>query len=174
MRSNRGYPENMSKKVSSLYMLAERFSSLMKVSGKTISVAESCTGGLISSLITDVPGSSLYFKGSVIAYSNGIKSDILGVPEDIIDRYGAVSGETVLEMASGIRQIMSSDVGLAVTGIAGPGGGSQDKPVGLVYISLCDALKKVVREFKFKGSRDEIRSLTAERAFEILIEHLEV
>jgi len=105
--------------------------------GITISTAESCTGGYISSLITDVPGPSETFLGGVVAYSNRLKMELLCVNEETLIRYGAVSRETALEMSRGVGNITGSDIGLSVTGIAGPAGGTEDKPVGTVYISIC-------------------------------------
>ena len=109
---------------------------MLTESGKTISCAESCTGGLISELFTSVPGSSGYFLGSVTSYANSVKTGILGVCEETIAKYGAVSSECVKEMAEGIRRITGSDFSVATSGIAGPGGGSTEKPVGLVWIAV--------------------------------------
>ena len=109
---------------------------MLTESGKTISCAESCTGGLISELFTSVPGSSGYFLGSVTSYANSVKTGILGVCEETIAKYGAVSSECVKEMAEGIRRITGSDFSVATSGIAGPGGGSPEKPVGLVWIAV--------------------------------------
>lgn len=104
--------------------------------GKTLSTAESCTGGKISSLLTSVPGSSAYFLGSVTSYANSVKTGVLGVPEEIIDKHGAVSQECVAAMAEGVRRITGSDFAVATSGIAGPGGGTESKPVGLVWIGV--------------------------------------
>ena len=104
--------------------------------GKTLSTAESCTGGTISSMITSVPGSSGYFLGSVTSYANSVKTDVLGVPEEIISRYGAVSSQCVAAMAEGVRKLTGSDYSVATSGIAGPGGGTDEKPVGLVWIGV--------------------------------------
>lgn len=104
--------------------------------GKTLSTAESCTGGSISAMITSVPGSSAYFLGSVTSYANSVKTDVLGVPEEIIEKYGAVSSQCVAAMAEGVRKLTGSDYSVATSGIAGPGGGSAEKPVGLVWIGV--------------------------------------
>ena len=104
--------------------------------GKTVSAAESCTGGLISSLFTSIPGSSEYYLGSVTSYSNSVKTGVLGVPSEILEKYGAVSEECVRKMAEGVRSITGSDFSVATSGIAGPGGGSESKPVGLVWIAV--------------------------------------
>lgn len=109
---------------------------LLAEKGKTLSTAESCTGGTISSLITSVAGSSAYFLGSVTSYANSVKTGVLGVPQEIIDQYGAVSSECVAAMAQGVRRITGSDYSVATSGIAGPGGGSEEKPVGLVWIAV--------------------------------------
>lgn len=109
---------------------------MLRESGKTISFAESCTGGLLSKMITDIPGSSLVFKGAVVSYANEIKNTVLGVDEEILKTFGAVSKETVLEMLKGCKRVFNTDVAAAVTGIAGPDGGTQEKPVGLVWTAI--------------------------------------
>ena len=121
--------------------------------GKTLSAAESCTGGTISALMTSVPGSSAYYLGSVTSYANSVKTGILGVPPEIIGKYGAVSSECVAAMAEGVRKLTGSDYSVATSGIAGPGGGSEDKPVGLVWIGVSS--EKGTETFKaiFKGDR---------------------
>jgi nicotinamide-nucleotide amidase len=129
---------------------------LFSLRKKTLAVAESCTGGLISHLLTSVPGSSEYFKGGVIAYSNEAKTDILGVSEGMIRRCGAVSADTAKEMAIGVARLLKSDIGLSVTGIAGPGGGTEEKPVGLVYIGVAVEGKPETKRFFFLGERSQI------------------
>ena len=109
---------------------------ILTENGKTLSAAESCTGGTISALITSIAGSSAYFLGSVTSYANSVKTGVLGVPEEIISRYGAVSSECVAAMAEGVRKLTGSDYSVATSGIAGPGGGSDHKPVGLVWIGV--------------------------------------
>jgi PncC family amidohydrolase len=109
---------------------------LLKQRGLTLAVAESCTGGLVSHRITDVPGSSAYYQGAVTSYSNEIKERVLHVKRDTLERHGAVSEQAAREMAQGVRDALHADVGLAVTGIAGPDGGMPEKPVGLVYVAL--------------------------------------
>lgn len=104
--------------------------------GLTIATAESCTGGLLASVLTDIAGSSDYVLGGVVSYSNSVKQNLLGVRPETLERYGAVSPETAAEMAQGARRLLGSDLAVAVTGIAGPGGGGPDKPVGLVYLHL--------------------------------------
>lgn len=142
--------------------------------GKTISVAESCTGGLISHRITNVPGSSNYYDRGVIAYSNQSKTAILRVSPKTLKKFGAVSRQTAIEMAQGIKQISGSDLGLAVTGIAGPGGGTPEKPVGLVYICLTSDESVVCEDFRFKGKREEIKHQTSDAALELIKKHFKL
>lgn len=130
----------------------------------TISVAESCTGGLLGSRITDVPGSSAYFMGGIIAYSNEVKIKELQVKEDTIAEHGAVSEETAREMAINIKRLMDTDLGLAVTGIAGPDGGSKEKPVGLVYVALASNEDVEVYRLNLKRDRKENKWQTTEYA----------
>lgn len=139
---------------------------------RTVSTAESCTGGLISSKLTDVPGSSAYYLYGCVTYSNEAKMKLLGVSEKTLERFGAVSSETAKEMAMGVRRIGQSDFGVAVTGIAGPGGGSLEKPVGLVYIGLASADGCEVREHRFSGDRGLIKLLTANAALNMLRKRL--
>lgn len=130
---------------------------VLKASGKTLSTAESCTGGTISALITSVPGSSEYFLGSVTSYANSVKENILGVPAKIIEEHGAVSSECVAAMAEGIRRITSSDYSVATSGIAGPGGGSDDKPVGTVWIGVSS--DKGTETFRLRFNSDRKRNI---------------
>ena len=133
--------------------LEERLGEELKARGMTLAVAESCTGGLLASRITDVPGSSAYFRGGIVAYQNDVKERLLGVSTEILKRFGAVSEESARAMAHGCRKLFSSDIAVAVTGIAGPSGGSAEKPVGLVYIAV-SALDKVACErFCWSGDR---------------------
>jgi nicotinamide-nucleotide amidase len=126
---------------------------MLSASGRTVSAAESCTGGLISSLFTSVSGASEYYLGSVTSYANSIKTGVLGVPEEIIIKHGAVSGECVAAMADGVRNLTGSDFSVATSGIAGPGGGSDDKPVGLVWIGISSAKGTETHRMVFKGDR---------------------
>lgn len=137
----------------------------------TLAVAESCTGGLVSSRITDISGSSKYFKMGVVAYSNKIKEDILWIPGSLIRKYGAVSRQVALEMAEGVRAIANTDVGIGVTGIAGPVGGTKLRPIGLVYIALVIGKKRIVKKFNFKGSRQEIKRQASEAALKLIMQH---
>ena len=141
---------------------------MLTESGKTVSAAESCTGGLISSMFTSVPGSSGYYLGSVTSYANSVKTGVLGVPEEIIDRYGAVSEECVKAMAEGIRRITGSDFSVATSGIAGPGEGSESKPVGLVWIGVSSKMGTEAFSLVFKGDRKRNIERFAANALNIL------
>lgn len=141
---------------------------LLVKKGQKIALAESCTGGLLAKMISDLPGSSRYFWGSVTSYSNEAKQVFLGVKKETLEQFGAVSPETANEMATGIREKSGSDYGIAITGIAGPDGGTDTKPVGLVYIALADDKECQVKEMHFVGGRDGIRMLSARTALDIL------
>ena len=138
--------------------------------GYTISCAESCTGGLLTSTLTDVPGSSAYVMGSVVSYSNDVKSRILHVAEETLAAHGAVSPETARAMAEGVRNLMQTDVGVGITGIAGPGGGSPEKPVGLVYIAVSTLGKTSVEKNVFSGVRAEIKRAAVNKALAMVQE----
>jgi PncC family amidohydrolase len=146
---------------------------LLGARGLTVVTAESCTGGLIGSLLTDVSGSSDYFLGGIIAYANEVKQALLGVRQETLDSVGAVSRETALQMARGVRRALNADYALAVTGIAGPSGGTPEKPVGLVYIALAGPETEVCERHVWEGNRLQNKQLTAQRALQLLIEHLE-
>ncbi len=139
---------------------------LLRENALTLSVAESCTGGLIGHRITNVPGSSDYFMGGVVVYSNAAKIRMLGVNPDTLNRFGAVSAETAREMAQGIRQYMDTDLGIAVTGIAGPSGGTKEKPVGTVFIGLSTAKEEFTRRYRFFGDREQIKLNTSMMALD--------
>ena len=126
---------------------------ILKASGKTISTAESCTGGAVASMITSVPGSSEYFLGSVVSYANSVKTGVLGVPDEIIEKHGAVSEECVKAMAEGVRKVTGSDISVATSGIAGPGGGSNEKPVGTVWIGVSSENGTEAFRCLFRGDR---------------------
>jgi len=144
--------------------LAQDVVSLLNDRGMTLGAIESATGGLISHLITNVPGSSDVYQGSVTSYSNRAKTAIVGVREDSINRYGAVSPQVAGEMAEGGRQLLKVDICVADTGIAGPGGATQDKPVGLFYIGLSHGNGTFSRKHIFNGNREENKRSAAERA----------
>ena len=133
----------------------------------TVAVAESCTGGLIGKRLTDTAGSSDYFLGSITAYSNQLKKSLLNVSEKTLEANGSVSEEAVLEMANGIRNNTKADIGLSTTGISGPGGGTEEKPVGLVYIGLVTPVKSIVKKYNFNFGRHIHREMTATAALNI-------
>ncbi|MCX7816349.1 MAG: competence/damage-inducible protein A [Syntrophales bacterium] len=152
--------------------LEQVVASKMIKKGLTLSVAESCTGGLIADHLTDVPGSSAFFERGLIAYSNTAKVEILGVPETTIERYGAVSEETARLMAEGIKKISRTDLGLSTTGIAGPTGGTDVKPVGTVYIALADDKDTFVRHYTFRWNRRRNKIIMAHSALMLLNNYL--
>ena len=146
---------------------------LLRESGTTIALAESCTGGLLSAMLTDVPGSSAYFQGSVVSYANAAKENLLGVSESTLRAHGAVSAESAAEMASGARNRFDSDLAVAITGIAGPDGGSPDKPVGTVFFALARRNGEIVGKKRlFGGDRAVIRRAAAIHALELVRRHL--
>lgn len=155
-----------------LKKLAEETGVLLRRRKLSISLAESCTGGLLGAAITEIPGSSDYFWGSIVAYHNRVKKKALKVPASNLRKSGAVSAEVALSMARGSRKATGSRIGLSITGIAGPSGGTEEKPVGLVYVGL-DARKiRGVRQFRLSGSRSEIRLSACIKALELLLQFL--
>lgn len=134
----------------------------------SLSVAESCTGGLLAKRLTDVPGSSAWFKGGVVCYSNELKAKLVGVPPEIVEKYGAVSSNVAITLAAGIRHKTGTDLAVGITGIAGPGGATPEKPVGLVYIGLALGEKITVKKFQFYGDRERIRFQATQMAMEII------
>ena len=148
--------------------LEETLGHLLTERKKTIAVAESCTGGLILEKLTRIAGSSAYVERGAVTYSNRSKIEMLGVPADILDVHGAVSRETAEMMASGIRRAAGTDIGLSVTGIAGPSGGSAEKPVGLVWIGYADESCALAVKHQFGGTRDIIRERAAAAALELV------
>ena len=138
----------------------------------TIACAESCTGGLLTSRLTDIAGSSNYVKGSIVCYSNEVKNKILHVDAETLKNFGAVSEQTARQMSANVRKIINTDIGVGVTGIAGPGGGSADKPVGTVYISVSNADKTFVKLFNFNGSRTEIKNQSCAAALTMIKEFI--
>lgn len=153
--------------------MLEKIASLLKERKLWIATAESCTAGLIAHMLTNISGSSAYFKGGVVAYANEVKVNLLGVKEDTLAKYGAVSHQTAYEMASGIKNLMEVNIGLATTGIAGPTGGTEEKPVGLVYIGLATDEGVEVKKFNFKGDRLQNKENFAKSALNMLLEYLE-
>jgi nicotinamide-nucleotide amidase len=152
--------------------LEEEVGALLRQKGLTLGIVESASGGLISHLITNVPGSSDYYKGSVTAYSNEAKVRVVGVKEETINQYGAVSAEVAEEMAQGGRKILAVDICLADTGIAGPSGAAPGKPVGLFFIGLCHGTKTLTRKYNFKGERGQNKQSATEAALSWLKEYL--
>ena len=137
--------------------------------GWTLAVAESCTGGLLGHLITEVPGSSDYFMGGILAYSDQAKANLLQVRTDSLEQYGAVSEQVASEMAIGVRALLQTSSGLSVTGIAGPGGGTDEKPVGLTFIGLSSPQGVVVEKHIWQGTRSENKLATARAALTLLL-----
>ena len=134
----------------------------------TLSLAESCTGGYLSKKITDIPGSSKIYMGGIVAYNNVIKREYLHVPNKMLEKYGAVSKEVALQMAESIKSNFKTDIGLAITGISGPGGGTDEKPLGLVYIAIVFKEKKIIKEFNLTSQRDSHRELTSHISLHII------
>jgi nicotinamide-nucleotide amidase len=141
---------------------------LLRARQWTLAVAESCSGGLLASRITDVPGSSEYFERGDVCYSNRSKIEILGVPADLLDRHGAVSEPVARAMAEGVRARARTDVGIGITGIAGPGGGTPDKPVGTVAVAVVGRAGEVVRTHRFVGGREQVKYRSAQAALNTL------
>ncbi|HXX71285.1 MAG TPA: nicotinamide-nucleotide amidohydrolase family protein, partial [Candidatus Acidoferrum sp.] len=132
----------------------------------TIAVAESCTGGLLAERLTSISGSSAYFLGGVVCYSNQLKTQLVGVPAELIEAKGAVSSEVALALADGIRKQTGATIGVGITGIAGPTGGTPEKPVGLVHIGVADQHGPQERSFRFPGDRERIRFFAAQNALD--------
>lgn len=139
----------------------------------TLATAESCTGGLLGNLITDVSGSSDYYLGGIIAYAYGAKENLLGVRHETLWLFGAVSRETVREMARGVRRVFAADIGVSITGIAGPGGGMPNKPVGLVWIGLCTYDGEWSKCFHWDGNRVENKVASARAALQFVYDYLQ-
>ncbi|ABQ24433.1 competence/damage-inducible protein A [Geotalea uraniireducens] len=146
--------------------------SLFRETGFTLSLAESCTGGLVAKRITDIPGSSAYFLEGIVTYSNTAKTQLLDVPQRLLDEKGAVSSEVAVAMALGARKLSGSDIALAVTGIAGPDGGTAEKPVGTVYMALAGSNGCQAKRYTFHGDREEIRLITSFMAMDWLRKRL--
>ncbi|MFU2210620.1 CinA family protein [Solidesulfovibrio sp. C21] len=147
-----------------LLELAVRLGAALTGRGWMLGCAESCTGGLLSSVLTDTSGSSVWFAGAVVSYTNDIKRDVLGVPQEILDTLGAVSRETVLAMARGARGVLKADVGVAISGIAGPSGGTPQKPVGTVWIAWQSPDAVSAQHFQFTGDRQAVRQQAVREA----------
>ncbi len=145
---------------------------LLRRHGWRLAVAESCTGGLIGHRVTNIPGSSTYYVGSVIAYAYEAKVRLLGITWQTLEKYGAVSGETAIEMARGVRIALAADVGLSVTDIAGPGGGTPDKPVGTVWAGLSTPYDERAEHYLWNGDRIKNKELSAEAALQLLVDYM--
>jgi len=152
--------------------LTEQLGECLKAKGMKLATAESCTGGWLAKIITDIPGSSAWFEGSVVCYSNESKHSLLAVGENILQEFGAVSGETVLEMSDGLFSHTVADVVISISGIAGPEGGSEDKPVGLVWLSWGKRDKSVYAEPYNFGNREDVRKQSIKQALNCLLDLL--
>jgi PncC family amidohydrolase len=146
---------------------------LLRRQGLRLAIAESCTGGLVGHRITNIPGSSTYYMGSVTAYAYEAKVRMLGVRWETLEKYGAVSKETVLEMANGVCRALAADIGLSISGIAGPGGGTVEKPVGLTWIGLSARGVDEAWSHIWQGNRLQIKEQTAQEALQLLADFLE-
>lgn len=153
--------------------LEARVGKYLRQRGLKLALAESCTGGLIGNRITDVPGSSEYFLGSIVAYAYEVKVALLDVSWDTLNAQGAVSRETVLQMARGARKLLNADVAISVSGIAGPGGGSPDKPVGTAWVGLAAKDGEWAKTFYFSGNREQNKASAADAALQILLDYLQ-
>ena len=152
--------------------LEERAGELLRKRGMRLAVAESCTGGLVGHRVTNVPGSSTYYMGSVTAYAYEAKVRLLGVRWETLECYGAVSKETVMEMACGARRALAADIGVSVNGIAGPGGGTADKSVGTTWIGLSAPGIDEAWRYHWPGDRIQVKQKSAEQALRLLAEYL--
>jgi PncC family amidohydrolase len=153
--------------------LAERLQGVCLGRRLTVAVAESCTGGLVAAALTEVPGSSGYFLGGVVSYADAAKAALLGVPEASLAAHGAVSAQVARAMATGVRERLGTALAASVTGIAGPDGGSAEKPVGLTYVGVADEQGTDVRRFTWTGDRSVNRHESARAALELLVERAE-
>jgi PncC family amidohydrolase len=149
--------------------LAERLRAACVERGLTVATAESCTGGLVAHLLTEVPGASACLRGGIVAYSDAVKRDLLGVSDQVLAAHGAVSAQVAVAMAEGVRARLGSDLGVAVTGIAGPDGGSDAKPVGLVYVAVAGPGASTVGRFLWAGDRSSNKRESARVAIEMLL-----
>lgn len=173
------FPQESRVKNSEMSMCGLQLPALEEVLGRILSdrnlslaTAESCTGGYLGHLITEVPGSSDYFKMGVVAYSNEVKKEFLGVSQDILDIQGAVSEPVVKEMAASVMKIAGTDFGIAISGVAGPGGGTDEKPVGTVWLALCDGADLFTQRRRFAGDRGEVKRRAAYWALAMLFHRL--
>ena len=156
-----------------LVALAAKVGERCRALGLRVATVESCTGGLVGHLITEIPGSSAYYSGGFITYSDGLKQSAVGVPHDVLAAHGAVSAQAAMAMAIGGRERTGADLAVAVTGIAGPDGGSPAKPAGLTYVAVADAAGIAVKRYLWAGDRSENKRLSAAAALELLLERVE-
>lgn len=153
-----------------LETLEAQVGAALRARGLTVALAESCTGGLVLHRLTNIPGSSAYVLGGVVAYANTIKQSVLKVKQGTLIAHGAVSAETALEMAAGVRELFKSDYAVSITGIAGPGGGTPEKPVGLTYIALAGPDNRLeAGRYLWEGSREQIKTASADAALALLL-----
>ena len=153
-----------------LRTLVEPLQAVCLAAGLRVAVAESCTGGRVGDALTDLPGSSGYVAGGIIAYEDAAKVELLGVPPAVLGAHGAVSAQAALAMAEGVRQRLGADLGVAVTGIAGPGGATSGKPVGLTYVAVAGPAGGTVRRHAWGGGREENKAASTRAALELLLE----
>ena len=151
-----------------LHTLAEEVGALLLARGWRLGLGESCTGGLVGHVLTNIPGSSAFFQGGVIAYANDVKRDVLGVPEEALLTHGAVSAPVAVAMARGARRVVDAEVGISITGIAGPTGGTPEKPVGTVYIGYSSPLGEGAERYRWEEDRLGNKVLSARAALEVL------
>jgi len=153
-------------------LLEEKIARKLKKNKKTLATAESCTGGLLAHKLTNISGSSHYFLGGVLTYSNESKRRLLNVPARFIKQHGVVSSPVAGSMATGVRRLLKTDYGVSITGIAGPTGGTLTKPVGLVFVAVASRSKEMVREYRFKGTRQQIKNKAAGAALKLFFEFI--
>jgi nicotinamide-nucleotide amidase len=156
-----------------LVALAERLQARCTALGLTVATGESCTGGLVAHALTEVPGSSAYVRGGIVAYGNEVKTALLGVSPEVLEAHGAVSAQVAVAMAEGARDRLGSDLGVGVTGVAGPDGGTATKPVGLVYVAVAGLGAPVVRRFLWTGDRSANKRDSAGAAIELLLAQID-
>ena len=151
----------------------EQISKLLRERGLTLALAESCTGGLVSERVTNIPGSSEYFRGGVVVYAYEAKVSILHVSWDTLNKFGAVSEQAVLEMARGARTALHADIAASISGIAGPSGGTESKPVGTVWLALATPQDEWTRSQHFSGNRKQIKAASADAALQFVLDYLQ-
>lgn len=155
-----------------LLELAARVGAACRTNGVTLATVESCTGGLVAHLITEIPGSSTYFRGALVTYANEAKTALADVPSTTLDHHGAVSAQVAVAMAEGARRRLQTDLAVAITGVAGPSGGTDAKPVGLTYVAIADAAGDDVRRFLWTADRSGNKRASAAAALAFVVERL--